>query len=1118
MGSKGTSDDSKKKETLYPQIYLIFNHIGKATEDIWALTVDTQNRSWMKNCFQMPCNPDRVIDKCVANLPLYRGLFVLYREESDHPLQLRFVGLNPTKENPTVTSISQPVPKMANHLASFENKDGYTDLLISGDALTWRSAQQCFDRTQNRPHVLSEDTKLLNLVQMSIAQSKDVLSVWALNTEFSLSYQEFTLEAGAPPSQRTPAIPLLEKTSGSGRFAALQSPTLGQKLFVIDEAGGMKMLEQSVQTGIWQQPTGILVPDSDEMIEFTSHTIRVHLDDQSGIPMTDQPLKVCSSTSAEMLVNGSSVRGSPDGQVVQTDDAGSLTIIIRSDGLSAPLLTLRDVEAPGTVFQGGSTTIDPMSKLWLTVGDIKSAQDLKDMQLPDGTSFVRPGVDEKELEMAAKALQNLSQVKAELASSGTAVGTTATTASVADRLWGMWYWIRDKVQAGYNWVVEKVEAGWQFVVKLAGEAWTFLLNNAPQVAEAMQKVLGTITKGWEWLKKKFAFIFNWGDILSVKNVFVNLTTQGILWGADSMAILELKSQEFFEDLRQKTRMIKAMKLPPDLAKMKAGNDPDMESKAKAKNEGAGHDDALKSPEAQYGVYHMKHGGTSIGPRTEGQTAMDRLVLRLKKVWDQLTSLIERCKDNFANLFKSKDITVETILTNLGLDLLEDLLGAVESIATGVLGSFSDLLVELADGINKPISIPVLSPLYKKITRGSNLTILDAVALCIAIPTTIVYKTITGKSPMEIAAIGPLAKAGAFKSELDERMGRAKAETSTQEPGPPLSHSTQFSAMMQTHIPELHPTTVTQGGAGAARSVALESALTDGIQRADVLRSKPLTIRKIDEPASIVVLDDASSEQLMETQPAPIVLAPSVQLNSLVSSATPSIRKSELKKTSTDGRLEQLERNRKRFEGSSNIASNLTKMAVPVGALLWFQYKTFPSLFLPEVRFHPITVMLEAGKKLLLWMLQFGGLAGYSFEDIKTGNLGVGDRFKDPWFEARFGMWVVGGIPIIGELGGKYLGYCFSMVSSVLQVILLAWLHIKSWTVGEGYSVYLAFEEWGKLNAKIATAFSGITQGGYGYGAIIAYLLQWSACTMNTIRATAEASGSTKVLYTGMDLG
>jgi len=44
--SKGTSNDSSEEETQYPHIYLVFNHIRKTTEDIWALTVCTRNRSW----------------------------------------------------------------------------------------------------------------------------------------------------------------------------------------------------------------------------------------------------------------------------------------------------------------------------------------------------------------------------------------------------------------------------------------------------------------------------------------------------------------------------------------------------------------------------------------------------------------------------------------------------------------------------------------------------------------------------------------------------------------------------------------------------------------------------------------------------------------------------------------------------------------------------------------------------------------------------------------------------------------------------------------------------------------------------------------------------------------
>jgi len=123
-----------------------------------------------------------------------------------------------------------------------------------------------------------------------------------------------------------------------------------------------------------------------------------------------------------------------------------------------------------------------------------------------------------------------------------------------------------------------------------------------------------------------------------------------------MAILELKAQEFFEDLRQKVRMMKAMKLPSDLAKPKARQDPDMETKARAENKGAAHEDTLKSPEAQFDAYHMKHGGTSIGSRTNGQTTQDRLLLRLKKEWEQLAKFIERCKASVADLFKSNILT------------------------------------------------------------------------------------------------------------------------------------------------------------------------------------------------------------------------------------------------------------------------------------------------------------------------------------------------------------------------------------------------------------------------------------------------------------------------------
>ena len=83
-----------------------------------------------------------------------------------------------------------------------------------------------------------------------------------------------------------------------------------------------------------------MIPDSDEIIEFRSHTINIQVDAESGAPLSGQKMKLSCSTSAELLVNGKTIRGSPDGRIVETDDAGSLTIIICSEGLSAPVLKM----------------------------------------------------------------------------------------------------------------------------------------------------------------------------------------------------------------------------------------------------------------------------------------------------------------------------------------------------------------------------------------------------------------------------------------------------------------------------------------------------------------------------------------------------------------------------------------------------------------------------------------------------------------------------------------------------------------------------------------------------------------------------------------------------------
>ncbi|OCL02909.1 hypothetical protein AOQ84DRAFT_443053 [Glonium stellatum] len=1066
----GTSNDSSDDATQYPQIYLVFNHQGKPTEDIWALTVNAESRAWInqKN-FQMPCNPDQIVDKCVANLRLYRGLFVLYKQTKDSLVaeNLRFVGLNPTKKNPTLTTIVQRLPEGASRIASFENSDGYTDLVVSGEKLTWRSAQDCFTGSAVPFTTLSNDPAISDLAQIRLAQSKELLSIWCLNKESLLSYQEYNImDDLSAPTKRTPVIPLMNRESNSDRFTALQHPALGQKLFVINKDGAMKMLEQDNQTAMWQPPIDVMIPDLDEVIEFKSHTVRIQIaDSNSGAPLVSQALKLCCSTSAELLINGVSVRGSSQGQITKTDESGTLTVIIKSDGLAAPVLTLNDVDPNAKIFEDGGVVVDPMLKLWSTVDGLKTAKDLKDMTLPDGSKFVKSGLNDKELDKAAQALQDLSKVRREISSPSTAhmsamMATNSAASTISSRLWGAWYWVCDKIKQGYQWVVEKVGQAWQFVVELAGKVWKFVLENAPQVAAAIQNILETISEGWEAIKKKFEFFFSWGDILDVKNVFVNLTTQGLLWGVDAVTLLELQANDFFDDLKAKVRTMKKAKLPPEMLKMKAGNDPDLEKQEKAEKGNKVEEETLNSPAASYGTYHMTHSGGALGPRSEGQSSVDRLIKRMQSVWSQIEDLVERCKVNLGELFKSDNITVDDVLQKLGVDLLEDVIGLIQTIVVGVLGSFSDLILELTDGLNKPINIPVLSPLYKKLTRGASLTILDALSLCLAIPATFLYKAVTGQRPSEIPGIGDLIKYNAMKPELDARMGRVKEEG-------------------------ILPVTETNSIAVHARPVTAS------------MRMPELT---------------------PETN-----MAPKVQIHSMrktagiASNSATNGSKSKPAKTMTEKQIEAIKLNQKRFAASSNTVVFLLKLGIPAGASLFYSLYSWPKQLIPEEPYHPIKALLSAGCKLVVWLGSFVAIANYSKDDIKNGNYDISARWADPWFAHRFRIWVVGGFPIIGALGGKYLGYVFELLSSIVQAGMLAWLQIESWAEGAGYSIYLAVEEWAKASGKLSSAISGLTMGGEGVAAGIALFFTTVGASMNIVRVGLEFGGKRDVLFTGMDV-
>ncbi|KAL8952930.1 MAG: hypothetical protein Q9222_001189 [Ikaeria aurantiellina] len=1059
----------------YPELYLTVKLAGKSTQDLWAVTVSNSTSSWKREPFEMACNPEKIVSKCIGNLgnrkagykAFYRGLFVLYEQAaSSEPLQLRFYGIDFALANPTLQSFELPVPRNARLLASYDNLDGFTDLLICADNLLWRSAVDCFTKSQ-KPYQTPSPYQLptgesdygppsgLSPKQVSIAQAGDNFSIWTLDQSSLISYQEFRIfpkpiSTGqkvpqSPPQALSPPIPLLDRTSHADRFVSIQNPRLGQKLFVMsDDNASLRMLQQSVETRIWQSPIDIMIPDSDEIREFMSHTINIQVTDQSKMPLRDVNMLLCCSTSAEMLVNGVSTRGSPNGTVVKTDEQGSLTVIIPVDGLAAPVLTIKDVPGSEEPLQGRTVDFDPMQKLWDEMAQVNTIEDLQNLKLADGTPFVRADMSEKDMRKALKALQDLCRARQEMASSHSKTMPTKTAS--ADRLWGAWH--RLGVKEAYEWAVEKVGEAYKFVVKIAGQVWNFIVENFPQIAAAMQKILGLISKGWEWVKKKFEEIFPWRDILAVKHALVNITTAGIIMGSDVFANLEEKADECFRGLREKVRELKNKSLPKELTDVRISKDPPPPPGTGSKKMA----DTMNSPQMQYGAYHLRHSAGKqsesgqIGPRSEGETSFDRLLKRLSGIFDSLVALAVRFGLNIVDLFANKDFGLDVLITKLGLELAEDALGVIQKAVVALLGSLSDLLLELAEAMNADIKIPVIGPLYSKLTQGSRFTVLDMVCLILAIPATIAYKVAIGPLPKEDKGYQQLVKPDALKGALDLRMGRIRS-------------GEILSTPMDSSVP--------------SQMISFREAshqLSGDVRAPPAFESQQRTkVMKLDEsPAVQIKKKTSTNEPMDQTQPSGTDVS-GTAMDQAVSMQT-----------------------RGWWVEVGKPGSKILQMLLPLGSALYTAGYKLPKAMLAgdsqsegsdglpsQGAKRPRKSWWKLVLKLVFWVGKGLIICLPKMKDMSKdfGTLAK-LAFKDDVFGWKFIIWAIPGfLPVGAHLINEYVGYCAEAVAGVTQIIALMAMHIDLAAIAKvSYPWYKCPEEYINALAKVAVAQAVIMQG------------------------------------------
>jgi hypothetical protein len=304
-------------------------------------------------------------------------------------------------------------------------------------------------------------------------------------------------------------------------------------------------------------------------------------------------------------------------------------------------------------------------------------------------------------------------------------------------------WMKSEAEKLEQAVIKLGEDGLDCLLTIAGNIYHFVVNCVNDVVNAIHTVLNAIKTAFEDLVKWIGSIFAWSDIINthavIKNLFIqygNYCIDGIDTAIDGISGFAANVVGSIDDWAG---------FPED--------------SAQSQSAGYTTDAGQHKPQSNWAHHHMKNNA--------GNGVVNAITNDISAFVETLMSTIETEGEIFyTNGQKLSNIDMKTIklvdlMKEIAGIIADDFVQSIENILTKFLQLIGDLVQGMMDKLQQPITIPVLSQLYKRYV-GSDLTILDLVCLVCAIPVTVIYKIVNnGEAPFE--ANDPLATAPDYQS-------------------------------------------------------------------------------------------------------------------------------------------------------------------------------------------------------------------------------------------------------------------------------------------------------------------------------------------------------------------
>ncbi|WP_046757466.1 hypothetical protein [Kordia jejudonensis] len=590
--------------------------------------------------------------------------------------------------------------------------------------------------------------------KITASRHEDEHSVWSLdatglhyqtNHFFDQKSQQFTTGTWTKP---------IVMAKDAEQFSAVRGTKIRNQLFSISTKYGSELtrLWQDATTTLWNKNT-LTIKGIDSLKEVASYSAHVRFNSKAMKTFQGLEVKLSAESNLFIYVNGESYHIGPDHEVsIPLNVAAELTVICPvRDIASCRILLNADFLKKTVAINLAHQVLEDLEK------KVTSGKALAGLKKQDGDFLVPEGTDIDTLNSAATGIKEMlataksMENNAPLQRTSFAVGMINPTMkarsaashnsilheglTLGDFLHSVW----DSTKQAVEFVVEKIKDGVKFIIKIGEQVFHWIVNTLREIGAFIQKIFDAIKVFFEDLFKFLAFLFDWDAIVETKEAFKAFTNEAIICLKD-----EIKNiRKFVDDTLDK----QIEKFSPELV-----NIPDSLGKIDPSEPS---EKATADPKSNWLNSKKSYLHDSEGKPLSSQIPTDftevfhsftsQLKNLLVETGEGLKLQVDIVFDGFKRMIQG-EITFLDFLKLLLQKLAGTSLFLVKKLMDLIFVSLDTLISIAQVGLNKEWEIPIITPLYKSVTKSDELTFLDVMCLFVAIPATILYKIGEGKAP------------------------------------------------------------------------------------------------------------------------------------------------------------------------------------------------------------------------------------------------------------------------------------------------------------------------------------------------------------------------------------